>query len=473
MNSQSSTHSGSLNLIKKNFNFWVKKNWYYHHWLSQFYAFVVPSGNRVLQVGCKTGYVLNAIEPSYGVGIDDDAESIRLAQNNYKHLIFLQTSLQSLNAEAPFDYIILSSTTMEAHDIQELFASLKRFCHSGTKIIIDSYASLWEPILWLTQKLGLRRKTNLTNWLSMQDLHNFLSLTNFEVVTQGKQLLIPCYIPLISWIVNGFIAPLPIINRLCLNQWLIARPTPTPAQANQFSVSIIIPCRNEQGNIEAAIKRTPLMGAHTEFIFVEGNSQDNTVAELYRVQKHYTTHDIKILMQDGKGKGDAVRKGFAHSHGDILMILDSDLTTPPEQMPKFFNALIEGKGEFINGSRLVYGMEDQAMRFLNLLANHGFARIFSWLLGQPIKDTLCGTKVLFAKDYEKIARHRHIFGNFDPFGDFDLIFGAAKQNLKIIDMPIHYKNRTYGTSQISRFRSGIFLAYMSWIGFKKFKLHTK
>lgn len=464
------THVQKIKMLHKNFTFWLKKNWYYHMLMARFYKFMVPPGNTVLQISCKTGNILNAVKPSYGVGIDDDAECIDTATKQYPHLQFIKTEIEQLEPQQ-FDYIILLLTTMETYDIQSLFETLHIFCHTSTKIIIDSYACSWEPILWITQKLGLRRATKLTNWISNKDLSNFLHLADFQTITSGKHILFPCYIPVLSWFINHCLAPLPLLNRLCVNQWIVARPITQKKAVQDFSVSVIIPCKNEHGNIHAAITRTPTMGKHTQYIFIDGHSKDNTLEAMKRVQADYPEKDILVLVQEGKGKGDAVRKGFAHATGDILIILDGDLTTPPEEMPKFVKALVEGKGEFINGSRLVYGMEDEAMRFLNLLANHSFAVLFSWLLGQPIKDTLCGTKVLFKKDYEKIAANRAFFGDFDPFGDFDLIFGAAKQHLKIIDMPVHYKNRTYGSTQISRFYHGTILAYMSWIAFKKFKLH--
>ena len=450
------------------FSYWLNKNWYYHGQLKKFYQFVIPKDVRVLHVGSKSGYLLHAVHPSLGVGIDDDAQAIYNAQQEFPHLTFIAGELSDLPQDYMFDYVILSSVTMEAYDIQQLFEALKPHLHASSRIVIDSYSYIWEPVLSITQWLGMRRPTQLRNWISQTDLLNFLDLADFERITCGDQILMPAYMPGISWFLNSFIAQIPLLSKLCLNKWVIARLKPVQKQQD-YSVSIVIPCKNERGNIEAAIARCPMIGKHTEFIFVDGHSQDGTVVEMERIKKKYQDHDISIFVQDGKGKGDAVRKGFAHAKGDILMILDADLTTPPEELPKFFNALISGKGEFINGSRLIYGMESGSMRFLNLLANYCFGLGFTWLLGQKIKDTLCGTKVLFKSDYEKIVKARSFFGNFDPFGDFDLLFGAAKQNLKIIDMPIHYKNRTYGTSQIHRFQAGFLLMRMSFIAFKKFK----
>ncbi len=226
------------------------------------------------------------------------------------------------------------------------------------------------------------------------------------------------------------------------------------------TVSVIIPCRNEKGNIENAIKRCPLMGGHTEFIFVEGNSTDDTLSEIQRVTKKYQERDIKWCVQDGIGKGDAVRKGFARATGDILMILDADLTMPPEELPKFYEALVQRDGRCINGSRLLLKMDKKAMGFLAWLANHFFGYLVSFITKQRVSDTLCGTKVLWKKDYETIAMNRKKLGLQDPFGDFDLLFGAAHIKLQIIDVPIHYKARSYGKTNIKRFKEVWFLLWM-------------
>jgi Glycosyl transferase family 2/Methionine biosynthesis protein MetW len=450
------------------YDYWIKKNWYYHQYLTRFYQWHIPRGKRVLQIGCKTGYLLASVKPSIGIGIESEEECLKIAQEKYPSLKFYH-SLHEIPDGQNFDYIILSCTTHEVNDIQDLFTSLIPYCHDRTRIIIDSYSFLWEPILRIAQKLKLRRATPLKNWVSLYDLQHFLRLAHFDVITSGRSMLIPYYIPIISWLFNTYLGTMPFINRLCLIEWIVARPAATKKNPQELSISIIIPCRNERGNIESAVLRCPQMGKKTEIIFIEGNSHDGTLYEIQRVAKKYPEKIITYYVQDGKGKGDAVRKGFSHASGDILMIQDADLTAPPEELSKFFDALLNGHGEFINGSRLIYGMETEAMRFLNIIANHCFALGFSWLLGQRTKDTLCGTKVLFKKDYDLIANNRSYFGDFDPFGDFDLLFGAAKLNLKIIDLPVHYKARIYGSTQIRRFYHGLILLKMSLIACKKFK----
>jgi glycosyltransferase involved in cell wall biosynthesis len=282
----------------------------------------------------------------------------------------------------------------------------------------------------------------------------------------------PAAVPGASQIANRVMAKLPIVRELALVDYFVARADPQTDPKSLPTVSVICPCRNEKGNIREAVARTPLMGPATELIFVDGNSSDGTVEEIETVIKEYKGPlQLRLVLQgDGKGKGDAVRKGFAAASNDVLMILDSDLTVPPEDLPKFYRALVSQKGEFINGVRLVYPMEGEAMRFLNLLGNKFFSAALSWVLEQPIKDSLCGTKVLYKQDYDRIASHRAFFGDFDPFGDFDLLFGAARLNMRIVDLPVRYRARTYGETKIDRFAHGWLLLKMTAFGFGKLRM---
>ncbi len=452
------------------FSYWLQKNRYYHQRMQSFYHNKIPRNSSVLHVNCANGHVLDAVSATVGVGIDANPHYIDQAQRMYPHFQFFHGSIKDVTITHQFDCIVLSFATMEAHDIQTLLEQLHPFCHPGTRILVETYSYLWEPVLWLTQKLGLRRPTQFKNWLSQYDVQNFLHLAGFEVITTHAHMLMPLYIPVVSWLCNVLLAPLPLIKKLCLHQNVIARPVQPVHSLAQHTVSVIVTCRNEKGNIERVVKECPRMGKQTELIFVEGGSKDGTLEEIQRIAKQYQHEwDISCFVQEGTGKGDAVRKGFMHAKGDILMILDGDLTMPAQELPKFFEALVMGKGEFINGSRLVYSMESGAMRFLNLLANFFFGLLFSWLLDQRVKDTLCGTKVLWRKDYERIAANRAFFGLEDPFGDFDLLFGASKLNLKIIDMPIRYKDRTYGQTNIRRFWHGFILLWISLTAMRKFK----
>ncbi|MCG8699246.1 MAG: glycosyltransferase family 2 protein, partial [Bacteroidales bacterium] len=372
---------------------------------------------------------------------------------------------EEFECDTTFDYIILSDLLSSLWDVQGLFKNLKKLATPDTRIIINSHNYLWEPILKFAQFLRLKAKQPLSNWLSVKDIENLLFLEGFEIVKTDRKILFPKYIPVFNMFVNKFLGNLPGFNAFCLMNFITAREI--PKEAKEKSVTIVVPARNEKGNIENAIKRTPKFGSAQEYIFIEGNSSDGTYEEMLRVKKAYPDVDITVTKQTGKGKGNAVREAFDLAKNDILMILDADLTTPPEDMPKFYEALVNGKGEFINGCRLVYPMEKQAMRFLNFLGNKFFGWLFTFLLGQRLKDTLCGTKVLYRHHYQLIKENRAYFGEFDPFGDFDLLFGAAKLNLKITEVIVRYRDREYGSTQISRFRHGLLLIRMSFFASRK------
>ena len=452
---------------------WREFNAAYHADDYKFMQFLVPPGKRVLELGCGRGDLLAALKPSYGVGIDFGAETIAKANARHPDLYFVLGDVedpQTLNAiEGPFDYIVIADTIGMFEDIDGTLRLINQLCAPSTRIIISYYSHLWEPVLKIAEAANLRSKQPRINYIATSDFRNLMDLADFEVITHEQRQLLPRRWLGLGPFINRFIAPLPGIRQLCLRTYLVGRPV-RQFPERKFSASIVIPCRNERGNIENAILRMPKFGASQEILFVEGNSSDGTFAECERVRDAYReSWDIKVLKQDGKGKGDAVRKGFAAASGDVLMILDADLTMPPEALPKYQAVIEAGKADFVNGTRLIYPMETEAMRPLNFIANRIFAYLFSYLINTRLTDTLCGTKVLLRRDYEVLARERTYFGNFDPFGDFDLIFGAAKQNLKIIETPIHYKARTFGETQISRFRDGWLLLKMVWFAYRKLK----
>lgn len=449
---------------------WRRRNSYYYAWLAQIYRFCVRPGSRVLDLGCECGDLLASVEPSHGVGIDPDGQAITLARERFPHLEFHQMDPHKLSLNGQFDYILICNAIGRWHDVQEVLNRIRPLAHEDTRIVITYYNYLWETILRLGSLLRLRRPCGYQNWLPRRVIGDLLDLANFETVRSSSHMLLPKRIPPLTRFFNFFLSPLPGFRLFNLVNCVVARPKPSPKDEKDLSVSVIVPCKDERGNIGPAIQRIPQMGKWTEIIFVDGNSTDGTAEEIESQMRKHPDRNVSLILQgDGVGKGDAVRKGFAAARGDVLVIQDADLTVDPEDLPKFFNALREGKGEFINGSRLVYPMEKLAMRSLNLIANKLFSVLFSYLLGQQFRDTLCGTKMISKKDYEIVAANRQFFGKIDPFGDFDLIFGASKQNLKIAEIPVNYRARRYGDTSISRFRHGWLLLRMSCLAFRKLK----
>ena len=442
---------------------------YYRHKVIEIYRQLIPEGASVLEVGCGGGALLGALKPRLGVGVDFSSIAIDQARLAHPHLTFVQADAQSLSfATHTFEYIVLSDLVNELWDVQQVLEALLQMCTPQTRIIFNFYSHLWNIPLATAQKLGIASKRLEQNWLTPQDVRNLLEISGFDLLRSWSDIIAPVDVPLISNFSNRYLAKIFPFRALNLANFAVARPHATPSQKRP-TVSVVVAARNESGHIEELFSRIPEMGGGTEIIFVEGNSTDDTYAAIERVLAQHPERRCKLLKQPGKGKGDAVRAGFDAATGEILMILDADITVPPEDLPRFYEIMANGSAEFVNGVRLVYPMEGDAMRFLNLLGNKFFSWAFSWLLGQPIRDTLCGTKVLWRTDYQRIANNRAYFGDFDPFGDFDLLFGAAKLNLKIMEIPIRYRARRYGETNISRWSHGWLLLKMVAFAAKRIK----
>jgi 2-polyprenyl-3-methyl-5-hydroxy-6-metoxy-1,4-benzoquinol methylase len=451
---------------------WIERNSFYYDDDRRYMKFLIPEGLRVLELGCGTGHLLNSLAPSYGVGVDISPEMIETARRNHPNLSFVVGNMEDpetlASLDGPFDIIVLSDAIGYLEDCQQTFGLLQSLCHHETRLVISYFSQTWRPALKLAEMIGQKMPQPAQNWLAPGDIEHLLKLQDFEPIRREWRLLVPKRLLGLGPLLNRYVGTLPGVRRLSLRNYVVARSIHNEGLDNP-SATVVIPCRNEAGNIEPAIQRLPRFCDDLEVIFVEGHSKDHTVEEIHRVIAAYPDRDIKITQQDGKGKADAVRKGFDMAGGDILIILDADLTVAPEDMGKFYDVIASGKGDYVQGTRLVYPLEPGAMRPLNFAANHTFARLFSWLLNQRITDTLCGTKVLSASHYAALKKGREYFGDFDPFGDFDLIFGAAKLNLKIVELPVRYADRSYGSTQISRFKDGVLLARMVMFAFRKLK----
>jgi SAM-dependent methyltransferase len=451
---------------------------YYYDYLTAVLRVRVPEGQRVLDLGCGAGHALSALRPSYGVGVDISAPAVRDARRRYgsETLRFFEGDAADRvllsRLGGPFDTILLVNVVTHLTDVQATLEALHAVSHSRTRVLVYSYSRLWQPWLRLAELLGMKYRQPPESWLPPEEIKVMLSLADFELVRDDAQLVCPVHVPLLADLANRYVGRLPLLDAFSLVFGIIARPAPercASARPAKPSVSVVIPCRNEAGHIRPLVESLPRLPQGSEFLFVEGNSTDDTAAVIQQVIAERPQEPLRFFRQPGKGKGDAVRFGFEQARGDVLLILDSDLGVAPADVPKFVDALARGKCEMANGSRLVYPMEGRAMRFLNLLANKFFAMLFSWLLGQQVRDTLCGTKALWREDYERIAANRAYFGDFDPFGDFDLLFGASRLNLRIVDVAVRYHERQYGDTNISRFSHGWLLLQMSAFAARKLK----
>jgi SAM-dependent methyltransferase len=451
---------------------WLERGAFFHQEDLRYLKFLIPEDVRILELGCGNGQLLAALKPSLGVGVDFSGGIVAEAKRKFPHLTFVEGDIEDdlvlESLPGPFDVILIVDTLGSVDDCQRLLENLHQHCTRDTRVIIGYFSHLWYPALRLAEALKLRMPQPAQNALSPADIRSLAALADFDTVKSEIRMLSPSRLLGLGRLFNRFVAPFPLIRQACLRHYSVCRSL-RRVNDGVSSATVVVPARNERGNIEAMVQRIPRFVENLEIIVVEGHSKDGTWEEIQRVIAAYPQCNIKAIKQSGKGKADAVFAAFDAARGDVLMILDADLTVPPEQLPKFWEALRSGKGEFVNGSRLVYPREEDAMRFLNLIANKAFSLIFSWLLSQRLTDTLCGTKVLRRADYARLKAGRAYFGDFDPFGDFDLIFGASKLNLKMVEMPIRYATRSYGETQISRFRHGLMLFRMVVFAFLRIK----
>jgi SAM-dependent methyltransferase len=441
---------------------WICANKYFYGRMQRLLRFLVEPGKRVLELRCQTGEFLATTEPAEGVGVEIGDTMVASAQAEHPELRFLKSDPETLDLGETFDYVLFN----HVFDTLDILAALRRaraHCGTDSRLIIINYNHFWQPILELATKLRLRSRFVEPNWVSDDDIRGFLRLAGFEAVREYRLLLFPKYIPLVSTFFNDFVARLPGLRWLCLMQVMVARPIAPPKQESDVTVSVIVPCRNEVGNILAAVERIPEMGAHTEILFCDDKSTDGTADEVRRMQRLHPQKDIRLINGPGICKAENVWSGFRAAHGDALMILDADLTVMPEELPVFFRALVEGQGGFINGSRLVYPMQGQAMKFANILGNKFFSLLFSFLLDQRVKDTLCGTKVLWRKDWERLEPCLGSWGIQDRWGDYELMFGASKLNLGIVEVPVHYQERIHGVTKMTKvFSNGWRMLRICW-----------
>ena len=449
---------------------WIRRNRYYYECVQRLLRHLVEPGKRVLNIRCQTGFLLDVLQPSYGVGVEISSEMVAVARSAHPMFTYFEAFPEDFATQEKFDYILLCNVG-EIADVQKTLLRLQSACERHTRLLIYTYNHLWEPVIALAQKLHLKMPQPEQSWLSEQDLIGLLALSGFEWLKTYRAGLLPKYVPFLSAFLNRFVAKLPLIGRLCVVEVLVARAAPKPADISDVTVSVIVPCKDERGNIEGAVIRMPELGRSTEIVFCDDRSTDGTADEVRRVQRVYPERNIRLVSGPGICKSKNVWAGFETATGDILVILDADLTVMPEELPYFIDAIARGGAEFVNGSRLVYPIPKAAMKGANVIGNKFFSAVFSYLLGQRIKDTLCGTKVLWRSDWERIRPLLGTWGILDRWGDYELLFGAAKLNLRIMDQPVHYQERIFGVSKMTQvLKHGLIMLKMCGHGFHKLKV---
>lgn len=470
---------------------WYRRNRRYHEYIERSLRRLIHAGQTVLELGCGTGNLLEALRPAAGYGVDLSPAMVEIAREKYPRFRFDVHDAEQLDGDRRVDVVVASDLIGELLDITAMLERVQALSSAETRLILTFHNPALEGLLRVGQRAGLTMPPARQNWIGPNDVIDLLELSDFTVEHRQAGLALPALLPGLGGGADALPAATPVLGYLNAVNIVVARPRRPRPQIWPLSCSVIVPCRNEVGNIEAVVARIPTMGSHTEIVFVDGASSDGTATRIEEMRRRFAgVKDIRLIHQVDApqvvdatadaadkpvamlrlGKGDAVRKGFTAAKGDVLMILDADLTVPPEDLPRFFKAVAGGKADFANGNRLLYPMEERAMKFINYLGNKLFSSLFTWMLGQRIRDTLCGTKALRREAYERIRAGRAEFGDFDPFGDFDLLFGAARQGLRIIDVPVRYRRRRSGVTKVRVVRHGLLLVAMSAFAFRAFKL---
>ncbi len=451
--------------IAKNYDYWKKKNWYYYSTIKTHIGRIIPPGAAVLEVGCGTGEILNSVNPSRGVGIDISSEMVKIAQQKFPQHTFIHSPIENLELSEKFDYIIMVDVVDHVYDVMSVFENLYRFCKPTTQIILTTINPWWDPILTFMEKFGAKMPEGPHNFIEKRNLSNMIELLDFSVSYSGYLLLFPKYIPVLSFLANSLGTRLWGLSKCSSVQHMIIQPLAKNETDLNYGCSVVIPCYNEAGNIAEAIRRVPKIGKYTEIVVVNDGSKDNTAAIVKGMQKDYP--NLKLVdYSPNRGKGQAVKAGFDAATQEVIMILDADISTPPEELPRFFRPINQGRCQFVNGTRMVYPMEQQAMRTANLFGNKIFGLIMTFITQQHLTDTLCGTKALLKKDYARMTWGK------DKWGDFDLLFGAAKNGNKIMEVPVHYLSRKAGDSKMKAFKHGTHLLHACWLGFKELVFYT-
>jgi len=465
---QSIVQSAEANAAQRDYH--ISRNPYFYDLVGQELKTLIGDAGRLLFIRCQTGKLLEYVHASSVTAVEVSQKMVGSARQKHPQADIRVMDPETTLPEGPFDTILIQDTT-DTVDIQALFTHVSGVCLPHTRIVIVTYNHFWEPLVSFAERSNLKTPKVEPSWLSVRDYENLLNLSGLEMLHVTRRVLMPFGIPLLSRLINKFIAWMPGIDRLNLCHFIVARPAPRPQPASNFKVSVIIPCKDEKGNVRSAVERMPQLGRETEIIFCDDKSTDGTADEVRLMQTEFPQKNIRLVDGPAISKSRNVWSGFRAATGDILMILDADLTVMPEELPRFVEAITSGKGDFINGSRMVYPMQGQAMKFANMLGNKGFASLFSYLLGSPVRDTLCGTKVLWRRDWEKVNRMIDTWGAEDRWGDYELLFGAARLNLRIVDMPVHYQERTYGDTKMNRrFKNGLVMLRFCWAAFLKLKL---
>jgi hypothetical protein len=436
-----------FNSVAPEWDAWRARNRFFHERVRELVTGCVVPGRTVLDIGTGTGDTLAAVAPSEGLGLNLAEHLTDLAENKYPDLRFATVQTDTIEVPAGFapDYIVAVNLLDHSHDLFELIASLRAIVTERTLLVFITSNPLWAPLLRLASRLGRRIPESSRNFITNRDIASILNVLGFDAVEEALALPVPLPLPGLASVLNSVLPEVPLLRYTCSTQYIAARPR---IVREELSVTVVVPCHNEEGNVAECVRRVPDMGSATEIVFVDDGSRDGTREAVLTAME--SDPRVRLMAYDtNHGKANAVRAGFESARHDVLVILDADMTVAPEDLPKFLLPLQAGTAEFVNGTRLVYPMDGGAMPMPNFIGNKVFCLLVSWVLRQRVSDTLCGTKALLRRDYDAMP-----LAGRDRWGDFDLLFGAAREKLRILEIPIHYRERVAGESKMNVLSDG-------------------
>ncbi len=445
------------------------KHNYYHKETQGYFELMIPPNQKILVIGVDAKQILDSLVPSKGVMVILDPSNLSNASVFHDGSYECHTGFQMDEIVGNFDYIIIHHALSLCEDIGSFVMKLIEFCNPSTRIIVSCHNYLWKPLLRIGEKLGLKREGGLEIMLSGTDINNILSASGFQLISTTRTMLFPCHALGIGPVLNWIGKLLPFIDWLKINLFQKYRLLPAVPSDQKESLTVCLTCRDEKENIEPLVKAIPRLTDEQEILFVEGHSIDGTHEEIYRVMKLYPEKNIRVISQPGIGQGDAIREGFSRATGSIIILLEADMTSPPENIRYVYESMRLRYAEFMEGSRFIYPISRKAMPYLNQIGNWCFSFFFSWLFWRQITDVMSGIKAIRKEDFEKILVRWNSWGIDDPFGDFELLFGAMRLGLKSSEQPIHYHPRTYGSSKTRVFYHGYILTRMALKAFSKFR----
>ncbi len=452
----------SVNFFKSNFikrlNF-IQKKFFLFKEISTFLNNCLDHTKNIF-IFCAGNSILGQNIDSNKIFIKEIDEQYQIKHKDNIH--YVNENIENILSDC--DTVVISDIEHQLNPAKNLL-NLSRIVGDNTKIILLSKNMVW-MILIKILKLFFSFSPKKNNFLPSSYLDNLYSSCNLELIRQEKIIALPINIPFLTKIINR-IFRLPLLNFFCMsNIAILKKKIKNSSNHKDLKISFIIPCKNEQDNIKVFEQKINENTEPDEYLFGDDNSSDKTSDEIDKLIEKLS--DKKIIKYNGPGicKSENVYKGIDLSSGDIIVIYDADHTVSFEDIKFSVSIMKKTNVDFINCTRMIYPQKDGAMKFANFIGNTIFASLFSLLFKKKITDTLCGTKIFYKKDWEKIKENTSQWGMKDLWGDFDLLIGAYKNNLKITEVPVTYyerrENETKMTSLISNTLRMFFIVIYSY-----------